>query len=374
MAIIFDTELPDQNALENKLLFSFNNNIIKFHSDSPFPVRNCYLQINAIGFNLYPNPSGVFYYNLKEVISILMNANNFKDNFDPIDSNQNYKYQDWSQIVLVSEIYIQINFLNNSDTDYAKKYPTFISGYSQLQNFKNTYPLRNFNKVFVISPSKKLNYWKGYPFDFCIFSLNFKNFKITNTSNNFELLFQENDIVTRLQISDGLFSGDLIVSEITNLEIEDFSNSNLEILQIKKIITNCNDGHYIKWINQFGGWNYWLFKKGRINLQTKGIGELNNDFNNIEDTLSKTENIGVTAREMIYVFEDCNENDMLLFKDLLLSPKIYLFTGKPNTKTTYRDWIEITIKEKTNKIQDVKQNFVKVELEIELPELTTRTL
>ena len=94
----------------------------------------------------------------------------------------------------------------------------------------------------------------------------------------------------------------------------------------------------------------------------------------MEDTFSQTINIGVTSKKTIFANDDVSDVDMLMLGDLFESPKIYLFTGDPNTVNNFNNWMEVGLKEKTVRTEDSKINFLNVQVEIELPSRTTRTL
>ncbi|EKT4545830.1 hypothetical protein AAIP58_000093 [Flavobacterium psychrophilum] len=367
MAILFTKSLQ-----EDKLLFAYNNNVIRFKSDSTLVVKNCMITIAGIEpIVLYPSPRGNFYYNFKELVLSLMNFDKFKD-----DLQYTVIFDDWTNKIFINaNILIRINF-----TDSSSESVSMVRGF--VSGLQNEYEYISNRNPFFLTPQKKVNdgkvslkTWKGYPFDFAYFNGNNGIAYISNyVRNTSQTAFQ----ITRCVTSDGA-SNNLSLNYNTRFEdlqlgfdTPDFSMQS--ILTLEKITPSCYDGHYIKWINTFGGWNYWLFKKGKENLNTKGIGEINNDFDDLEDTLSKTENVGVTSQGMIYVQDDFNSDDMLIITDLLESPKIYFFTGRPNTPNTFMNWKEVTIKEKSNKIKDAKSKFVNIYFEIELPKRTTRTL
>lgn len=372
MAIVLTTADPSF-----KLLMAFNNNVIRFNSDSVLVPAKA--EIIGLGFDvvLYPHPDGSFYFNFKDYISAIINTDNFKDDLNVALPTYNY---DWtSKIFLQNAITLKIYFTNSTfETKVLNLF--WISAYLQVDEFSKTYPVVNFDDLFVLTPRTKnvlprMKYWQGYPFDITFSALNAGFVDIENsgnpdTTNNIADPFT----INRFVVSDGTNENYslLLISGENSLNFSEETNDDTIILE--KIIPDCSGKHYIKWINRFGGWNYWLFDRGRKILTPKGLGEINNDFNNLEDTLSPTLNIGVSSKKSIFVNDDVHEKDMLLLSDLFESPKIYLFTGEPNTVSNFNSWLEVGIKDKSTKIQDAKYNYINVEVEIELPTRTTRKL
>jgi hypothetical protein len=335
-------------------------------------------EIIGLGFDvvLYPHPNGSFYFNFKDYISAIINTDNFKDDLNVALPTYNYNWT--SKIYLQNAITLKIHFTNSTfETKVLNM--SWISAYLQVDEFSQTYPVVNFDDLFVLTPRVKsvlprMKYWEGYPFDITFYTLgatiNIENSSNTDTINNLIDPF----IINRFVISDGTNENYSLLLTPGENSLNFSEETTNDTIILEKIIPNCSGKHYIKWINRFGGWNYWLFDRGKKTLTPKALGEINNDFNNIEDTLSPTLNIGVSSKKSTIVNDDVHERDMLLLSDLFESPKIYLFTGEPNTVSNFNNWLEVGIKEKSTKIQDPKYNYINVEVEIELPARTTRTL
>ena len=66
----------------------------------------------------------------------------------------------------------------------------------------------------------------------------------------------------------------------------------------------------------------------QIDKNTKSLGSINNDFFNLEDTLSQSKQLGKESLDRWTIFsDDLTHNDMNIAKGILTSPKVYLFTG-----------------------------------------------
>jgi hypothetical protein len=136
---------------------------------------------------------------------------------------------------------------------------------------------------------------------------------------------------------------------------------------VEKTTSYCN-GHYLKWLNSFGGWSYWLFYKGNENLQTKELGVLNNDFNNLEDTVSPVISLGTESQNAIALLQEgITKDEMLLLRDLLDSAKVYMFTGIAFTQSSDKDWIEVIVKSGNFRLSNARERLNNLSLTIELP-------
>jgi hypothetical protein len=189
---------------------------------------------------------------------------------------------------------------------------------------------------------------------------------LANGLINTERYTNENRI-NRVVISNG--------NEFINLErgYNNFVINNVSI-QIENITDVCS-GHYLKWLNSFGGWNYWLFYKGNDTLTTKDLGTIYNDYEDVVDTISPYVAIGKTSENNIAVRQELiTPNEMLILNDLLDSPKVYLFTGTPSEVAQPNDWLEVTIKAGSFRVSNSKEKMNNLNLTIEIPTNTTKIL
>jgi len=372
MAIVFTQDLSEQN-----ILYSFNNNVIKY-SVTGFTVDVAYSEIQ-IGtspvIRIYPNPDGYFYFNFKDYINSLIYSKNFIDDLD-IDMATN-EFYDWTSRILLTDS-INIKAVNKKDNDQSITInPTFLSAYNQLTDYRK---LVNFNKdnFYILSPffdiaDKKttLKFWRGYPFDFSIYKGLVDEIDING--NVYEL----DNLVSRFAITDGATNGSLdSILNIGHNELQILDNSihNLiHTLELELIDFKC--GNYFKWINRYGGWNYYLFSDSNIDRSTKELGEINNDFDNLENTTSKTLQMGKTSFDKITVdTETLTKEESLIIEDLIDSPKIYYFVGEPNAVNNFDDWVEVSLATSNARLKTAKQDLSNLKLTFELPQRDTRTL
>lgn len=377
--IIFTKDIPT-----DKLLLAYQNNVVEFYSDNVLLPTKATVTIGSSIKTLFPSPNGKFYLNFKEWITSLINVDNFKDDLQTDISTSGFVY-DWTNKVYLNNV-ISFNItLSDTTVETITRDVKWLSAYLQLEDYKLKYPISAslINPV-VLSPFKDkanqscyLKYWEGYPFDMTIYTGVSSSILVENLTNLLSETFAISTKVNRLVVDDG--DTNLTVTNTLPLmagfnTLKLTSNSLSYFVNIEKVVDNC-DGHYIKWFNEFSGWNYWLFAKGNRNRKTKDLGELANDFNNLEDTISPTVQIGKTSNDVIQVTTDViNSDENTVLQSLLDSPKIYLFTGQPYAKANYNDWLEVSLNTNDVRIVNAKEKLNKFNLTFELPQRNTRTL
>ena len=376
MAIVFTKDL-----LNTKLYTAYNNNIIDFYSDETSPAVKVTITIVLNVITLYPSPSGLFNYNFKELITTILNTDNFADDLE-IDIDTNFVY-DWTDKVSLNQNIVFEITKQDATLISVTKDITWLSAYVNLRDYKRTYPSQELlvNDIAVLQKTSvdnyykyKVTYWLGYPFGLTLW-LNSQDLTITNETNLVDYTFTGNDKVDRLIFSDG--RSDFSIANIIPLA-DGFNNLNFNDifnLELHTPYTQCSDGVYLKYINSFGGWSYWLFNKGNEDTKTKDKGSLFNDYNNLEDTTSPLISLGKESSNTIQVQErNVNEDFKNQLTDLIDSPKVYLFTGLRFSKNTFNDWMEVVINDGSFRIENSRTNLYTFNFKIELPPNVTRTL
>lgn len=371
MAIVFTKSLAT-----DKLLNAYNNNVVRFYQDDvDRTALKCIIEIDGNELVLYPGPTGNFFYNLKDIITAIINTNNFADDLD-LTTND---YFDWTNKVYKNTDIVFTIYLDDATNVTTTVDTHWLISYTQIDEFKRTSIPFN-TDIFSVIPlhpqydlnefKAKLYMWNGYPFDITIYSgAGNTNLNIRNTAEGFTALnIVDPPKVLRYCFSDGEELSSLCEIGNNDISIEYFFDLNLQVIQ-----PDCKQQHYIKWMNRYGGWSYWLFDRGKKSKSIKNIGELNNDFNNVEDTVSPIVSMGKTAENSLSLeFTTSNVNENLILEDLFESNKIYLYTGVPGT-ASFNDFIEVGIKASSVVIQNIKRDNLKFDFDLELPKLTTRT-
>lgn len=377
--IVFQTDIAT-----DKLLLAYTNNVVEFNSNNILLPTKATVSIGTSVKTLFPSPTGKFYLNFKEWVTSLINVDNFKDNLQVGILPNGYVY-DWTNKVYLNNVITFSVVLSNGTIETTTRDVKWLSAYLQVEDYKLKFPIGNsLTNPVVLSPyENKVNqscfikYWEGYPFDITVYNGVSSNINIKNLTNLLDHNFVVITKVNRIAFDDGETNVTIqnvlpIMAGFNRLQLT--SNTLNYYIDIEKLVNNCT-GHYIKWVNELGGWNYWLFPFGNKNRKTKDLGELNNDFYNIPDTTSPTVQIGKNSNDIIQVTSDViNFEETTLLASVIDSPKIYLFTGQPYAKANYNDWLEVSLNTTDVRIINAKQKLNKFNFVFELPQRNTRKL
>lgn len=313
MAITF-TKQPDST----KLIPAFNNQVFEFSSSTVTSPTHCLItnNVNSFVLKIYPNPSGVFWVNLKDLSKTFFE---FKD-ADTFTSNP---------CVTSSYATVTFNFAiyNDSTNDNTNKvYNVFRYVIQDLESEK-TKGLERW--------SEKYTYFKGFPFDITFSAFEEYNFDFSGIVNE-----EIKDYgVIRLQLDNG--EGLLNLGVNNNL----FYNKNSVIIKDTAFkIIDC-DGIYLKWLASDGSWRYWLFnQKYKETINTKSLGQMDNDWNNPSENNAPIIEFGKSAENKIKLHSgdlDDYENEHLA--TLITAPKVYLYKGTKGVAGTLADWYEVEL-------------------------------
>ncbi|MAX51599.1 MAG: hypothetical protein CMH22_06425 [Methylophaga sp.] len=366
MAIVFTTALP-----QDQVLNAYNNSVIRFGTDSGAPARSV-VQVDKYKFEITPN-NGEFYFNLKDVVTLLINQNKFIDAIAP-DSPANYVFPD-NTLFLDVEVSITIFKTNGaSETDtlnlnYLKAVQQlFRPIYDESETFRILLPADNIKK--------HVTYFEGYPFDVSIYSNASRSVTVTNKrtaqSINISLLKGVNRLFLSNGENDNLgFEGSLPLNLGVNELVFSFGSESYTLFVDKKPVA-C--GVYVKWFNQSGGWSYWLFEAlYQEKLTFKATQLINNDFRNLENTSSRQI---ITAKESQKAFDVetylINHQERLILGDLPESPKVYFYAIPELQPFKAVDFKEVTVKDGTIQLNNTKNAIQRYAFTIELPNQYTQ--
>ena len=310
----------------------YNDSYIEFSSDL---VNNNRAEITVEPvsiftrvFLVYPDTNGVYLFNLKEAVKVIFNTNGFEDeNFD----TSVY----WKSIVnlyLIQEI--EINVLSDSEGETVTRYYDFYKAVKQIGEaiFLNSYQLLSYSKNGV---DHEMTYFEGFPFHFDIqkvVSGSDITVKNLNTENETGIMNPTSSEAFRIITDRGgahNWTSDNIlplISGLNRLEIyvDGVFKSNVNIFKKKK----CS-GVYLKWFNRNGGFSHYLFDEYFVE-QTKGsnLGNiLNNDFNNISDSVGVNKSIGKKVEGVFIIRAKYDSFDYENLKDIISSPMVQMYTS-----------------------------------------------
>ena len=366
MAILIITEPEDT------LLTTYNNSIIEFSTSVGNPSRAT-IQVGNFTFEITPN-KGVFYFNLKEVVKVVNNGNNFADNVS-VDLPANFLFPDNS---LYNEVTFTITVFKTDGTFEALN-KTYNYSKGVLQLVRSKYIPSDILRV--LSPSKDLNsyltYFEGLPFDISIYSNAARSLTITNTRTSGTLTVTLSKGVNRLFLSNGEndnlgFEGQLPLYIGVN-ELELSAGGETITVFVKKVSVAC--GEYLKWFNQNGGWSYWRCSPiYQEDIKTKSFKELNNDFKNIEAANTRVTQTGKTAENFLNLkTNQMSEQERFVVSQIFASPKVFYYNNRELQPFELLDWIECDLGSVSKQIDNTKTIIDEYEITIELPELFTQT-
>ena len=383
MAITFSKSISETNFLN-----AYNNNIVKFTSDA-IPggetiVKASITIIGSLPLEITPI-NDVFRYNFNEAIEVLINQNNFSDDILPtllLGDATSHIYDDTANTFINPLVTFTITFSDDT-TDTINKTYKWLKSVEQLEQNK-TGVVTGGNGMYILSPFRQVTantydvtYFEGYPFDIALLLDNPGVTTFLNQTNALSFDFTLSSTVNRVFFSDGRTTITIddhlpLVDGLNRLKIT--RGADIIFVNVTKIPTI--EGQYIKFINQYGEWNYWLFNcQHRRNRKDKDLGDVNNDFNDVSETTSPFFNLGKTSQDTLTLISDAlNQNEQDVLDGLLDSPKVYYFTGTRLSQVTDVSWLTVKKKSATSLITDYKDNLKNYKVQIELPQRFTMTL
>jgi hypothetical protein len=378
--IVFEKDIN-----EGKLRMAYNNDVVKFYSESANQPLYCDITALGLDVRIYPNPFNRFYFNFKPYVSAIINSRQFEDTIEPdingLDPNS-FSYSFTSGTFMQRGVTFTITF-DGGFTDTSAHILSWLAGVEQLGDYHNF----SVAGLYVLSPFKKLStnsyylkYWQGYPFDISLY-LPATSYTLKNDTNLMSQTFNGVGYGDRLYFSDG--RTDESIENVLPL-LEGFNSLRLmptpasgpetKYILLEKIPYKC--GVYLKWLNKYGGYSYWLFEDTyTIDRSTKQVGELDRSNSNLEDSFGTSIQIGKESQDTIKVVAELlTGHERTIVEGLLDTPKIYLFTGQPYARNSSRDWVEVTLKTTSTRLKNAKQPLTNFSFDLELPQRYTQML
>lgn len=374
-----------KNINEGELRKAFNNDTVEFFSTSTLEPLHCDVSAGThFNIRLYPNPDKKFYFNFRPYITAIINTRNFQDTLHPrlngSIASYIYNFTEGTYIELPVKFSIA---LEGGLVDLSTYNLAWFAGVEQL----NDYNQFSVDDILLFSPFKHntanknyIKYWEGYPFDISIYNPG-NTVLLRNSTTLFNCQFSTPGKISRIVFSDGRTDETL---DTVFPMVEGFNQVRLmasetesvtdKFLTIEKMQYSC--GIYLKWFNKYGGYSYWLFENTySVDRSTKQLGELDRDLYNLEDTLGRSIQIGKESQDTIKIIaEMLTEDESRIVEGILDSPKIYMFTGRPFSQNSPKNWMEVSLKTGNTRIKNAKQHLTTFNFDIELPQRYTQTL
>ena len=354
---------------------AYNDSYIEFTSDL---ANNNRAEISALPlvtfpnvFEIFPDASGKYIFNLKEVAKTILNANKFDDDnfFDDA------YFKNISGLYLLQEIDIEV--FNDSTSETLNKNYQFFKSVKQVgeQIFANEYQLLSNGRNGL---DYYLTYFEGFPFHFDLQRV--QDAKII-TIKNMNTDVTSNDMLTT---ANSAFRLNVDRSEGRNWTLDNFlplieGLNKLEIYEDGDFKTNvflkkkkvCN-GIYLKWFNADGGFSHYLFHEFTTEeIKGKDIAFVgSNDFLNVGNLNSDVRSIGRQASNTLKIKIKCDANEAQQLKSLYTSPFIQIYTSR--NENVKGEFINVSIQGVFNpKNKKSNNEFV---LTVILPEMITAKL
>lgn len=380
-----DAQLTVYDGINTGELYkAYNNHIVRFGTTGESPAHAT-LSTDGFTAKLYPDPQGSFFFNFKPYIASLINTRNFDDAITPVlvTANPASFVYDFTQGTYLER---DVNFRiarTNGHVDEAQFNLAWFAAAEQPADY------RNFGRgdYFVLTPMQPRNathfyakYWEGYPFDFAIYCP-LASLYLRNTTTGFTQGLPMKGKMNRIVLSDGRTNISLesllpLAAGYNTIRLmgDDAPSRKDRFLTLQKMPYQC--GVYLKWLNKYGGYSYWLFENTyAVDRGTKALGELDNDNANLPQMRSRTTQLGRESQDtMKIVAELLDEDDRRMVEGILESPKIYLFTGQPYARNGLDQWLEVSLKTSSARIRNARERLTNFTFDLELPQRYTQTL
>ena len=355
---------------QGTLLNTFNNGVIEFETNVGTAARATIL-IETFTFEIIPN-QGVFFFNLKEAVSVNNNLDNFRDSIVAMPSSFVFPDPD---LYNEQSFTITVYKTGGSSETLVKTY-NYSKGVLQLIRSKFAVS----DVIRVLSPSKdnvsNITYFEGHPFDLSIYSNADRSVTIKNKRTTGTHTITLSKGINRVFLSNGEnnnlgFEGQLPLFEGIN-ELEFVGGEVTANVFIKKVAVSC--GVLLKWFNQNGAWSYWRFSPVfQEDVKTKSYKALNSDFKNIEASTNRVTQTGKTANNYLNIKTGyLTEHERFVIAQIFTSPKVLYFNQLELQPFELLDWVEIDTGKISQEVNNTKNIISEYNLKIELPELYTQ--
>lgn len=366
MAIVIYNE-PSASPLS-----AYNNTVIEFGLNAGVPAR-ALVFVGTYKIELAPH-NGLFYCNIKELVTLLCNQNAFEDSVS-VTSATNYIYPD-ATLYREQQVLLQVVKTNGDVEQLTKTYPYLKSVTQQVR------PLyADNNSIRLLLPSanevKQLTYFEGLPLDVALYANANQQLTITNTYTGTSVLVNVAKGVNRWFLSNGEndnqgFEADVpLYLGLNKLEISNASET--ITLYVDKKPVGC--GPYLKWFNRSGGWSYWQCKPVYTQkFKTKSLIGLNRDFYNLEAGISGT---AISGKENEVTLEVSTgfmvDYERRQVAELFTSPKVYYYHQEALQPFTVTNWKEVTVADGSYDMFNSNQKRKEFRLSITMPMEYTQT-
>lgn len=383
MAVTFSKSLSTTN-----LLNAYNNNVVEFTS-SAIPggetITKATINISGKTFTISPNTSDVLRFNFKEALSVIINPNNFSDDILPalvLATPGSHVYNDTTNTYNSDLVTYTITF-SDATTEQTTQTYLWLKSVEQLEQNK-VGVVTGGNGVYMLSPFQKatantydVTYFEGYPFDIALYLETPGLTTVLNQTNALSFDFTMSNTINRLFFSDGRITITIddhlpLVDGLNELKI----TRGADIIYVNVTKVPSVKGQYVKWINQYGEWNYWLFNCIYTReRKTKDLGSVFNDFTDVPLTTLPSYDLGKESQDILnLISKNVSSLDQAVLDGIIDSPRLYYYTGLRLSQVTDVSWLGVSKKSATDLIENTKRDIKNYDVKIELPQRYTMKL
>lgn len=362
MAISFTKSITEAGIVN-----AFNDNVVEFSSSSLSPATKATITVNSTDFVITPDSNGVFTYNFLTLFRTLVNQNNFADGvmseaagINPVSPDYGIQDSDAYQDITVD---YEVT-LESGGTETVSKTYRVLRSLVQLEEYRKGLTNQGNSLIALLLPFYDSSmhfhatYFEGYPFDIPVYSNDARNLIITHkgTGNSTSIAIEKG--VNRIFVSNGtsnwsfedvlpLHTG---VNELQFTYIGYATEKTLTLFLTKK---QGLCGTFLKWLNQSGGWSYYLFNHFKTERKTKSLGEIYNGGKNLAESTEEEVSIGTSSQDTSTLFfTAATPEEKNLINSIFDSPKIYRLLNDPFANAEESDWIPEKIKDSTYEISN----------------------
>ena len=359
MAVIFT-----KNYLDTDLLSTGNSWVIKFASDSG--IAPSYARVAFLGetFNIDPDLNGDFTFDFYTAISNKVNANNFNDQQNDVDTSTVSVYNDGSTYLNVS-VTIAI-FTTSLQTQ------TYIQDYrfktSVLDEEAYELGFKNIDSVFdVLLPEVSEEFYTQgtdtQPLDFSLYSQSDTIVQLFNETNGTNKNIDVTEGINRVFLQDGRGN------EIGVLTLDEGLNrirvtSVLDSLNPRYLNITIKGGSccsVLKWLNLEGGFGYHVFQHKTEDYSSKTRDFIENDYATFDAYESSTSSTGVDMITLLgFTSIRVGSNELPSLEGLISSPKVYQLLTKSDGLPL---WKERVFKKGEMRLKQTGKNVFDFEIE-----------
>ena len=410
MAIIFLWDIPE-------IAKAYNNNILAFKTDKP-GFSYCHVVVNLAApkgkdiptcqLIITPDRFGIFRVNFKGIVTVLLNANEFKDEYAYELIKDQYVYDEslWAQVSV--SLYIKTNdgdlldsiedkryfFIKASDTQYAYNKGLIIKDSSQSEYFllpivEMSYKNKIDNK-FAYS-YETIDYFYGYPAELPVVTSGDKTYLSDDFEKEFHVIDFHNGStgeaysktvyggVSRFLIYKGSSSsvdqsdiGAMLMPGINNISMgEGYHYLNINMISVE----DC-EGVYLKWASKLGGWSYYFFKSYEETRSLKSLGRFTKSFGAIGDLDLQSEMGMDTYDTMIIKSGQLEDYQKRHVETIFDSPKVYIYLRGQGRylRANTEQWQSCLVGDKKLNLTNSKSRRYSVKLTLIKPKTDNLTL